>query len=346
MNASQLKAMADALATKAGLALTVAGSEAGQWARVVAAAEALSATTSSANPNVAGLMLRTAKALETLSGTTGAEETSTYDGLMKRIVDALEVKASAVTPGSLYGRAVVAAANAVFFSPATLFGAGDQGAWFDASTMSTAVDAGIAQWDDSSGKANHITQATGAIQPLRKSAAEGFFALFDGVNDKLVSTDTDLFITGNLTIVMAVRPIVGQYNLWATAQTAVTTNVPYEFRTNPSGNIEFLMADATVVQQDTSVATVAAGADKVISVRRTSGVGVNLGVDGTEETFVRTLVPTSNGSTVFNMGARNGDTIASANGRIYQALIINRVLTAPELAKVVTYMGAKQGRTI
>lgn len=346
MNAAQLTAMANSLESKASITTPANPGEAGNWRRIAAAAEALSGTSSTANPNVAGYMLRTAKALEASAGTSGAEESATYDGLLKRIVDALEVKAGAVTTGSLYQRATVGSANAVFsFTPASLFGAGDQGAWFDASTMSTSVDAAIAQWNDSSGKANHITQATGANQPLRKSAAEGFFALFDGANDKLVSTDTDLFITGNLTIVMAVRPVVGQYNMWLTAQTALTSNVPFEFRTAPTGSVEFLSGGAGV-EQDGTVATVAAGADKVISARRTVGIGVQIGIDGVEEGFAHEAVPTFDGGTVFNMGARNGDAIASANGRVYQALIINRLLTAPELAQVVTFMGAKQGRTI
>lgn len=61
------------------------------------------------NDTVFSYMLRTAVALETISGTNGDEETDSYNGLLKRIVDAME--GGVVGPGSLSNRLVIAAAN-------------------------------------------------------------------------------------------------------------------------------------------------------------------------------------------------------------------------------------------
>lgn len=56
------------------------------------------------NANAAGHLLRAALALEAISTTTGAEENRTYEGLLKRAVDALEEFTGTTSEGSLIHR--------------------------------------------------------------------------------------------------------------------------------------------------------------------------------------------------------------------------------------------------
>lgn len=109
-----MEQVADALETAAGATTEANPNEPGRWKRIAAASEALAGAGTSANENTLGYMKRTAVALETISGTSGAEENTTHEGYLKRIVDALEVQAGAATEGSWAGRAVIAAANATF----------------------------------------------------------------------------------------------------------------------------------------------------------------------------------------------------------------------------------------
>jgi len=73
----------------------------------------------------------------------------------------------------------------------------DASTLFDATTGGSlvAADGAIARWEDKSGNARHVTQATAANRPLRKTAAVNALdsILFDGTNDDLsgdISIDT------------------------------------------------------------------------------------------------------------------------------------------------------------
>ena len=109
-----LKRATDALETAAGGVTSANPNEPGYWQRIRIAAEILGGATSVANASIYGDMLRTAVALERLSATTGAEENATFDGYLKRIVDALEVKAGHVNAGSLEYRFALGAEQAIF----------------------------------------------------------------------------------------------------------------------------------------------------------------------------------------------------------------------------------------
>jgi hypothetical protein len=86
------------------------------------------------------------------------------------------------------------------FSPAALFAAGEQGAWYDPSDLSTlfqdtagtvpvtAAGQTVARVNDKSGRGNHATQATAASRPQYQIDTSGRpFLLFDGTDDFLVT---------------------------------------------------------------------------------------------------------------------------------------------------------------
>jgi len=88
------------------------------------------------------------------------------------------------------------------FNPAVvLFGAGEQGGWYDPSDISTlfqdtagtvpvtATGQTVARINDKSGRGNHLTQATAASRPLYQIDEIGLpFLLFDGTDDSFSSS--------------------------------------------------------------------------------------------------------------------------------------------------------------
>lgn len=109
-----LALVATALETAAGASTSANATEEGYWKRIAAAIETGAGTSSTANSNLAGYMRRAAVAAESVWGGSGAEENSTdYDGLLKRIVDAMELDAGS-SSGSLPQRFAAAGVLAAF----------------------------------------------------------------------------------------------------------------------------------------------------------------------------------------------------------------------------------------
>lgn len=105
----QVAQASSALLALAGLSNTSNAGDPGYWREIARAAEQIAGTTSIANAGISGYMLRAAVALESLEGGSGAEENRNYPGLLKRIVDALEIDAG-VGVGSLEHRLYLATA--------------------------------------------------------------------------------------------------------------------------------------------------------------------------------------------------------------------------------------------
>lgn len=137
MNAA-LALVATDLETAADATTSGNPSPAGYWSRIAAASETLADATTNANATISGYMLRAALALESIAGTDGTDENASYYGYLKRIVDALEVQAGAVTEGSWLNRLVTAAANASFGGLPTI----DADTTFATTTGWTDVDGG------------------------------------------------------------------------------------------------------------------------------------------------------------------------------------------------------------
>ena len=114
VSSAQLRAALLGIIDDAGTAET-GTSDAARWADFATASETLAGTTSAANDNIAGYMLRSAVALEGLAGTDGNAENAGYTGTLKRIVDALEALGEAST-GS-WGERLAAGAPVAVFAP-------------------------------------------------------------------------------------------------------------------------------------------------------------------------------------------------------------------------------------
>jgi hypothetical protein len=219
------------LETSAGATTTANATEAGYWKRIALALEALTSSTSTANDNVPGWMKRAAVAAEASAGTSGAEENTTDTGVLKRLVDALEVKSGAVLAGSLWYRLRMAAANAVWAPASALPAMKDYTAtlavydpsdlttmWQDraGTTTQAAIGQPVGKMRNvkTSATALHMTAMTGdSLRPTLTANGLVFDGVNDGMNDGATSglpasttilmlvktTDTDAIIVSNTT---------------------------------------------------------------------------------------------------------------------------------------------------
>lgn len=81
--------------------------------------------------------------------------------------------------------------------------------WFDASDGATiTIATGVSQWNDKSGHANHIAEATGANQPTRTTGVYNGLATltFDGTNDRLHKSGSLTAATGSGTLFAVLKP--------------------------------------------------------------------------------------------------------------------------------------------
>lgn len=126
----------------------------------------------------------------TLSGT------PTASGTAQAII--LNVDDSGSAPALTISDSIDVAPSAVW-TPAILYAAGEQGAWYDPSDLSTmfqdsagttpvtAVGQPVGKILDKSGRGNHATQADASRKPILQSIGGKLALVFDGVDDTLVT---------------------------------------------------------------------------------------------------------------------------------------------------------------
>lgn len=236
-------------------------------------------------------------------------------------------------------RAAAAAVRA--FDPAMLFAGGAPGGWWEPGdgatlfadadgTTPAATDGPVGRMLDKSGRGNAVTQGAAASRPILRRDANGRgYLAFDGVDDRLCSMAAELRITGAVTLAAAVRRAAsGTYDMWITAQTSAGTVNPYELRTDPSGQVEFVGAGAASYQISGSGLSVPAGAAAVVTGART-GAAIEFTAGAGASSVTHAMVPTSDAATEFRLGSRKGSPLF-ANGRLYAALVIGRLLSPAE----------------
>lgn len=108
MLAATLRQVAVNFRALSGLSNTSSANLTGYWREIALSSEELAGAATAANATLAGWMLRAAIAVETLEGTDGTAENPNYNGLLKRIVDAMEEGNGAVGTGSLENRLLLA----------------------------------------------------------------------------------------------------------------------------------------------------------------------------------------------------------------------------------------------
>jgi len=240
------------------------------------------------------------------------------------------------------------------FTPAALF-TGANGGWWDPSDLSTmfqdsagttpvtANNDPVGKILDKSGNGNHLTQATAGKRPLYKTSGGLSWLEFDGVDDFLsiasmtVTDGSGLHSAGAAWYANAVAAVQSILNADGVARIAqvirlnTTTPECTAFNTTPAG---FTDTCAAVAATTLTVLTEINAATTVEIFKDGSGNG-STAVTGTRKT----------GAGQYWMGSFDGVSWSFA-GRIYGAVHLARQMTAAEHAKLVTYLGSKQGRTI
>lgn len=89
--------------------------------------------------------------------------------------------------------------------------------WWRADAGNVTIATGVSQWNDTSGNARHLTQATGSAQPAHTSSLAGMnnqpAVTFDGSNDQLTGAAWSNFVAvGAYTIMAAIYPTAAPTN--------------------------------------------------------------------------------------------------------------------------------------
>lgn len=113
-------------------------------------------------------------------------------------------------------RGVTQAGGGGGFSITSLFAAGEKGAWYDPSDLSSmyqdsagttpaVVNQPVGYIADKSGNGNHAKQATTASKPILRQSGGLYYLQFDGVDDSLSTGSIDFTSTDKMTVVAGAR---------------------------------------------------------------------------------------------------------------------------------------------
>lgn len=234
------------------------------------------------------------------------------------------------------GLGLPAGASRRAFSPDSIDGLS---LWHDPSDLSalfqnsngtgavTANDDPVGALLDKSSTGADWTQGTAANRPLYQTDGDTHWLLGDGSNDALSGTLTEIPqpFTQISAWMPAVTPGAGQTALLVAANRAL-------FIDSPTLRVFYGNGGASTYEpvQD----------EPFIVIERINGASSQLGVDTGPYADVNAG---TNGITNHEIFAGIG---ANFNGRFYGRLLYNRALTDAEIALCVTYLAAKQGRTL
>ncbi len=219
------------------------------------------------------------------------------------------------------------------FTPASLFPG--TGAWYDPSDISTLFqDTGgatpvtasgqpVGRINDKSGNGNHWLQGTAAARPIYTVSGGIHYLLCDGVDDGLSVTLAGIGAQP-MEVSMGVRLLVAPGNAHLLSGPAIGYT---------GGNL-YIYAGSAVVNPGT---TLAIAADAVVNARA-NGASSRINIDGL--TYGTGNPGAANPGTIVLAG--NGGT----NLHFHGLTVVGRDMTAAEIASLLTYYAAKQGRVL
>lgn len=264
--------------------------------------------------------------------------------------------------GLLYGPASLSTppgllADAAGFSPASLFAAGEKGAWydpFDFSTMFqdsagtipvTDVEQPVGRINDKSGQGNHATQSADLSRPILRRTTSGLYHLaFNGSNNFLVTPPLNLSATAQVSTVAGIQKSTDTAGIISEGGASINIGSgKFSLRTDASPDFSFI-SRGSINSSTSSVSTYAIPATVVLTglgdiVNDLSTLRIN-GAQVSQSTTDQGTGTTYNGSNIYYIGMRAGTSVA-LNGRIYGLIILNRSFTAEELANTESWMNAR-----
>ncbi len=247
------------------------------------------------------------------------------------------------------------------FSPSILFGAGEQGFWYDPSDLSTlfqdqagtvpvtAAGQVVGLMMDKSGNANHASQATAASKPILRNTGLLWWLEFDGVDDYLSVAGIDFTATDELSLFTGIRKI-------SDAAIGVVCELSVDLFAN---NGTFLLraptsvaANVGFVGKGTSASTaiisgIAAPISLVFSGDiNISGDALRARVNGGAYTTSASDMGTGTfGSYPMFIGRRAGTSLPFS-GNMYGLICRNQLTSSVVVASTEAYLAAKSGVTL
>lgn len=257
------------------------------------------------------------------------------------------------------------------FSPASLFAAGEQGAWYDPSDMSTlfqdsagttpvtAVDQPVGLMLDKSGRGNHATQTTTTKRPLLKQDGNGkYYLLFDGVDDFMVTNSIDFTSTDKMTVWAGVRKlsdaatsIIAEHgNLSADNTTSMLLASSNAYDANRRSYASIIRSSAGIQEAAVGIAPYQAPISSVVSIT----------MDRSKITAIEEIVMRHNGQASTGVVASNtnptgnfanyplyigcrGGTTLQFNGRIYSLIIRGAQSSTEQITQTESWVNGKTG---
>lgn len=231
----------------------------------------------------------------------------------------------------LGGGGGVAAFTPLSLSPTAWYDPSDITTLFQDSAGTTPVAASgdpVGKMLDKSGNGNHVIQATAAARPIYTVAGALKYLLMDGVDDVLANAAGVLATQPNA-LWLGIGPVVLGGNIYdGIAGRQALFN-----------SLQFYAVGAT----PTLGFTLSAGVDAVVGVN-VNGAASFARKDGVNDA-VMVSNPGASGLTGLNLGCFTPGT-SHSNAKYYGFIVVNRALSAGEMASLDTYMGAKQGRVL
>lgn len=247
------------------------------------------------------------------------------------------------------------------FSPASLFAAGEQGAWYDVSDITTmfqdaagtipvtAAGQPVGRINDKSGRGNHATQSTAGARPiLQQDAGSRWYLALDGTDDVLSSnTLTQLVAPWEFWAGVDITTGGGILtNLFSLSQVngVITTDSTEGLFQRSDGAVRNIASSSRIAAGTSYVATLTSGF--TIGNRFIAKATAETGPDQLRATTVNgtataAAVYTGTPSTTprFNIGANAGGAV----WRFYGGLAIDRALAPGEATQLDNWFKARMG---
>lgn len=241
------------------------------------------------------------------------------------------------------------------FTPVSLFAGGEQGVLFDISPANTGTSVGnpVSSLLDRSGRGNTATSSTAGSQPILRQSGALHYLEFDGVNDWMQTAAFDLAARDELTVILGLRKLVNtpagmavEFSanafsnpgaFYLAAPEATGSGSDYRFYARGNSAPAAAVTSGVVLAPDTCILTATADISANSRVLRRNGVQVG--------TSALAMGGSAWRSYPLYLGARAGTSLRF-NGWIFGLIVINRQLSAAELAAAEAWMAAKAGVTL
>jgi hypothetical protein len=246
------------------------------------------------------------------------------------------------------------------FSPASLFGNGEQGAWYDPSDLLTlfqdaagttpVTGAGqvVGLMRDKSGRGNHAAQASDGSKPILRNSGFLWYLEFDGVDDFLVTSAINFSAIDKMSVFAGIRKSsdAGAAIAVELSNTSSTTNagsfgllVPV----SAAGRVAFQSRGTITVQAQQSVATPAPTTFVVSGISAIANVTLGLRVEGLAVGSSSADQGSGNyGNYPMYIGRRGGSSLPF-NGNLYGLIVRGAMTDAKSIAQSETYIATKSG---